>query len=152
MHVDQQGHLMSSGQLVHENTQFQWWWGSLIAFSLSQNTIKDHLKTLQTDRHTHRRNIGLCFMFYTPSSYTPVTYLLEGHANICAPDINRLLNRIRWSHICSMAKTDRDNLIISTSYRSNTDTHTAHDAVGAQNQKLLPVGTEGVPGHKALLK
>lgn len=150
MHVDQQGHLMSSGQLVHENTQFEWWWGSFIAFFLSQKTIKANLKTLQRD--THRPSICLCFMLHTPSSYTAVTCPLEEHANICAPDINRLINRIRWSHICSVAKTDRNNSIIGTSYRSSTDTHTAQAAVGAQNQKLLPVGTEGVPGHKALLK
>lgn len=101
---------------------------------------------------TYRPSICLCFMLHTPSPYTALSCPLEEHANICAPDINRLINRITWSHICSVAKTDRNNSIIGPSYRSNTDTHTAQAAVGAQNKKLLPVGTEGVSGHKALLK
>lgn len=41
---------------------------------------------------------------------------------------------------------------MKTSYRANTDTHAAQAAAGAQNQELFLVRTEGIPGHKTLLK
>lgn len=40
----------------------------------------------------------------------------------------------------------------NTAVRSNTDTRVAQATVRAQNKKLFLVRTEGVPGHKTLLK